>query len=98
MAFSYSPLHLALPILLLHSNGDSTASIKQLLLLDSPLYLQAIRNISTLMAAKMGKISSECSRPMTGLSSGFSTILEQIQVHNIHIVLHEALIMVKKSL
>ena len=62
----------------------------------SPLYSQALSNISTLMAAKKDTISSECSRQVTELNSGLSTTNEQIQV--IHIVLHEALSMVKKSL
>jgi hypothetical protein len=62
----------------------------------SPLYSQAPSNISTLMATKMEKISSECSRQATGLSSGFSTTLEPIKA--LHIVLHEALSMIKKSL
>jgi hypothetical protein len=48
------------------------------------------------MAAKMEEISSECSRKATGLSNGFSTTLESIQA--LHIVLLEALLMVKKSL
>jgi hypothetical protein len=46
------------------------------------------------MAAKVGKISLECSKQVTGLSNGFSTTLEQKQV--LHIVLIEALSMVKK--
>jgi hypothetical protein len=46
------------------------------------------------MATKMGKILSECSRQVTGLSNGFSTTLEPIQVT--HFVLLEALSMVKK--
>jgi hypothetical protein len=49
-----------------------------------------------LMAAKMDEISLECSRQVTGLSSGSNTTLEPIGA--IHIVLREALLMVKKSL
>jgi hypothetical protein len=49
-----------------------------------------------LMAAKMEKISLECSRQVMGLSSGFFTTLEPIQV--LHTVLHGALSMVKKFL
>ena len=96
MAISYSPFHSALLVLLQPSYGVSIASIKQLLLLDSLLYLQATSNTSTLMAAKTDKISSECSRQVTGLSSGSSTILVPIQA--LHIVLLEAFLMVKKSL
>ena len=48
------------------------------------------------MAAKMDKISSECSRQVTGLSNGFSTTIEPIKV--IHSVLQGALSMVRKSL
>ena len=96
MAISYSALHLPLPILLLHSNGVSIAPIKPLLILVSQLYSQALSNISTRMAAKMDKISLECSRQVTGLSSGLSTTLETIQA--IHIALLEALSIVKKSL
>jgi hypothetical protein len=50
-----------------------------------PLYSQQPNNISMLMAGKMGKISLECSRQVTGLSNGFFTTLEQIM--HIHIVL-----------
>ena len=49
-----------------------------------------------LMAVKMGKIWLEWSRQATGLSSGFSIILDLMQVH--HIVLQEAHFTVKKSL
>jgi hypothetical protein len=66
------------------------------MMLASPLYSQASSNISTPMAAKMEKISSECSIKVTGLRSGFSTTLEPIQA--LHIVLHGALSAVKKSL
>ena len=86
----------ALPILLLHSYGVSIAYIKLLLILDFPLYSQAPSNISMLIAIKMDKMSSECSRQATRLSSGFSTTLEPIQAH--HNVLQEAHLMVKKSL
>jgi hypothetical protein len=48
------------------------------------------------MAVKMDKIWLECSRQVTGISSGFFTTLEPIQV--LHIVLLEALSTVKKSL
>jgi hypothetical protein len=96
MSISYSPLHSALLVLLQPSNGVSIASIKQLLLLRSPLYLQATSNISTLMAAKINEISSECSRQVMALSSGSSTTLEPIQA--LHIVLLVALSLVKKSL
>ena len=96
MAIIYSPLHLALPILLLHSNGVSIAPIKLLLILVSQLFSQALSNISTRMAAKMDKISLECSRQVTGLSSGLFTTLETIQER--HIVLLGALSIVKKSL
>ena len=96
MGISYSPLHSALLILLQHSNGVSIAPIKLILLLDSPLYSQATSNISTLMAAKMEKISLECSRKVTGFSSGFSFTVEPILT--LHIALLEALLTVKKSL
>jgi hypothetical protein len=96
MALSYSALHSALPVLLQHSNGVSIAILKHLLIKVSPLYSLAPSNISMLMADKIDEISSECSRLVTGLSSGFSTILEPIQA--LHIVLREALSMVKKSL
>jgi hypothetical protein len=48
------------------------------------------------MGDKMDEISSECSRQVTALSSGFFTTLEPNGA--IHIVLHEALLMVKKYL
>ena len=48
------------------------------------------------MADKMDEISSECSRQVTGLSSGLSSTLELIK--EIHIVFLEAHLMVKKSL
>jgi hypothetical protein len=48
------------------------------------------------MAAKMEKISSECSREVTVIRSGFSTTLETIQA--LHIALHGAFSVVKKSL
>ena len=96
MALSYSPLLSHLPVLLLHSCGVSIASNKLMRPLGSPLYSQASSNISTPMAAKMVKISLECSRKVTGLSSGFSKTLEPIQA--LHIALHGALSTVKKSL
>jgi hypothetical protein len=65
------------------------------MLSDSQLYLQAPNNISTLMAAKTVEISSECSRQVTGPSSGYYSTLEPIKA--LHIVLQEALLMVKKS-
>jgi hypothetical protein len=67
-----------------------------MLILVTPLYWQAPSNISMLMAVKMEKISLECSRAVTGLSSGSFNTLEPIQA--IHIALDEALLMVKKSL
>jgi hypothetical protein len=98
LAISYSPFHLALLVLLLPSYGVSIASInQQILLLDSQLYPQATSNISMLMAAKMDEISSECSRQVTGLSSGFSTTnIEPIK--ELHIALLEGHSTVKKSL
>ena len=96
MDISYSHLLSALQILLLHSNGVSRASIKRVKMLASQLYSQAPSNISTLMADKMDKISSDRSRPVTGLSNGFSITLEPIQ--ELHIVLDKALSIVKKSL
>jgi hypothetical protein len=48
------------------------------------------------MADKMDIISLECSRQVTGLSSGLYTTLEQILEENI--VLLEAYSMIKKSL
>jgi len=96
MAISYSNLHSLLPVLLLHLCGASKASIKRGMMLVSPLYYQATSNISTPMAAKMEIISSECSRKVTVLSSGFSTTLETIQA--LHIALHGAFSVVKKSL
>jgi hypothetical protein len=96
LSISYSPFRLPLQILLLHSYGVSIAMIKQLMLLGSPLYLQEPSNISTLMAAKTDEISLECSRKVTGLSSGFSTTLEAIQEK--HFVFLEAHSMTKKSL
>jgi hypothetical protein len=96
ITIEYSALHSTLPILLLHSNGVSIASIKILLKLGSLLYFQAPNNISTPMVVKMEIISLECSRQVTGLSSGLSTTLESIQVQ--HFVLQEGLLMVKKSL
>jgi hypothetical protein len=56
MALSYSPLLSVLPILLLNFNGDSTASLKLLLIKGFPLYSQAPSNISMLMGAKMDEI------------------------------------------
>jgi hypothetical protein len=94
LAIRYSPLQSALLILPLNSNGASIAIIKLLMNKVSPLYSQAPSNISTRMAVKIIEISLECSRQVTGLSSGSSTTLEQIQA--LHIVLHEALLMVKK--
>jgi hypothetical protein len=96
VAISYSPLLLALAVLLHHLYGVSIASIKLLLTLDFPLYSQALSNISMLMAAITEKISLECSRLVTGLSSGSFTILEPFQV--VLIVLEEDLSAVKKSL
>jgi hypothetical protein len=61
MAISYSPLNLALLVLLIHSHGVSIAFNKPGLILGSLLYSQAPSNTSTLMVAKMGKILSECS-------------------------------------
>jgi hypothetical protein len=75
MSISYSPLHSAIQVLLQPSNGVSIASIKQLMLSGSRLYMQVISNISTLMAAKTDRISSESSRQVTALSSGFFTML-----------------------
>jgi hypothetical protein len=49
-----------------------------------------------LIATKMGKTSSECSKKVMGFSSGFSTTLKQIQV--LHFVLLEVHSKVKKSL
>ena len=66
------------------------------MILVSPLYSLATNNISTHMAAKMDKISLECSRPATGLSNGLFITLEQILEENI--VLLEAYSMIKKSL
>jgi hypothetical protein len=66
------------------------------MLLRSRLYLQALSNISTLMAAKINEILSESSRQVTALSSGSSTTLKPFQT--LHIVSHEALTMIKKSL
>jgi hypothetical protein len=97
MAISFSRLLSAIPILLLHSYGVSIALITQVLLLVIPSYSQALSNISTLMAAKMGKTSLECSIKVTGLSSGFSTSLEPI-LAAILIVLQGDLLTVKKSL
>jgi hypothetical protein len=48
------------------------------------------------MVAKTGKFKSESFRQVTGLNSGSSAILQQTQVF--HIVLEEALLMVKKFL
>jgi hypothetical protein len=96
VAISYSPLHSALPILLHYSCGVSIAPGKLLMNLDIPLYSQAPSNISTLMVAKMEKISSECSTQVTGLRSGFSTALETFQV--LHIDLLEAHSMIKRFL
>jgi hypothetical protein len=96
MATSYSPLLSALSILLLHSNGVSIAFIKLGMMVASLLYSEAPSNISTLMGAKMAKISSECSRLVMGLRFGFSNTLELIQAF--HFVLLEALSKIKKSL
>ena len=95
ISIDYSALPSTLLILLLHSNGVSIAFIK-LLKQGSLLYSQTPNNISTLMADKMEIILLECSRQVTGPSIGFSTTLEPIQV--IHFVLHEGLLMVRKSL
>jgi hypothetical protein len=57
MAISYLVLHSALPILLLHSNGVSIAFLKLLLIWGFPFYSQAPRDISMLLAGKMGEIS-----------------------------------------
>jgi hypothetical protein len=94
MALSYSNFLSALQIQLPYSIGVSIATIKRLMILGSPLFSQAPNSISTLMAAKMDEISSECSRKVMGLSNGLYTTLEPIQA--LHIVLHEALSMVKK--
>ena len=80
--------------MLLYSNGASIAL--KLIIFRTQLYSQAARNISTLMAGKMDKISSECSRQVIGLSTGLFTTLEPIQA--LHFALLEALSMVKKSL
>ena len=53
MAIRFSALLLAIPIPLLFFNGDSKASIKQLLTEGSPYYFKALSNISTLMATEM---------------------------------------------
>jgi hypothetical protein len=53
------------------------------MILGSQLYSQASNNISMLMAGKMGKILLECSRQLTGLSSGFYTTLKQIKHQHI---------------
>jgi hypothetical protein len=97
MAISYSPLHSPLPFLILHSCGVSIASNKRMLPKGSPLYSLATSNISTPMAAKIDKISSECSRKLTGLSSGFSSTLQKAQVV-LHIAFHGAFSPIKKSL
>jgi hypothetical protein len=96
MAKNYSALLLPLPILIQHSNGDSIAFIKPLLIQGSPLYSQGQSNTSMLMAAKMGKISLECSRQVTGLRIGFFNTLNLIRATLI--VLDEALLKVKKFL
>jgi hypothetical protein len=96
LAISYSPLHSPLLILLHYSFGVSIATSKRVMNKVSRLYLQAHSNISTLMETKVEKILSECSRQLTGLSSGSCTTLEHIQVN--HFVLHEAFSMVKKWL
>jgi hypothetical protein len=96
MSIDCSPLHSALLVRPQPSYGVSKASFKQLLLLDSRLYLQAPNNISTLMAGKTDEISLECSRQVTGLSNGSSTTLELIQ--GLHIALLEGRSLVKKSL
>jgi hypothetical protein len=80
--------------MLLNSNGASIASNK-IMIFRSQLYSQAARNISTLMAAKIIKISSESSLHVTGMSNGsYSTIQRINKVH--HIVLQEAHSMIKK--
>jgi hypothetical protein len=66
------------------------------MILGSPLYSQALSNISTPLAAKMDKISSDCSRQVTGLSSGLFITLEPFSEE--HFVLLVAYLMVKKSL
>jgi hypothetical protein len=96
MATSYSRLNLAIPVLLLHSYGVSIANIERLLILGSQFYSQVTSNISTLMAGKMDGISLECSRKVTGLSSGFFITLDTIQ--EIHFVLLEVHSLIKKSL
>ena len=96
VAINFFPLHSALPIILLHSNGVLIVPGNLRIILDSPLYSQAPSNISTLMAVKMEKISSECSRQLTVLRSGFSTTLEPFQV--LHIALLEGHSLVKRFL
>ena len=96
MALSYSPFRSALPILLLHSNGDSIASINLVMIVGFPSFSQEASNISMLMAVKAGRTSLECSRKVMDLRSGFSTTLERMQLQ--HLVLEEALSKVKKSL
>jgi hypothetical protein len=76
MALRFSPLLSALPILPLNSNGDLIAPIKRLLMLGSPFYSQPQNNISSHMGEKLDKISSECSKQVTALSSGFYNTLE----------------------
>jgi hypothetical protein len=93
---NYSALLSVLLILLLHSYGVSKPSIKMLVILGSPLFSQAPSNISTLMAAKVRKFALECSSQVTGLSNGFSLTLKLIKV--LHIVLHGAFSITKKSL
>jgi hypothetical protein len=98
MGTNFSASHSALAILPpLHSYGVSIVSIKQLMMtLDFPLYSQVPSNISMLMVVKMSKILLECSRQETGLKSGFSIILDQIQA--LHFVLQEVYLTLKKSL
>ena len=96
MAISYSPLILAVPVLLQHSDGVSIGNIERLLILGSQFCYQVTSNISSLMAGKVDGISSGCSRKVTGLSSGFFITLDTIQ--EIHFVLREVYSLIKKSL
>ena len=95
MGINFSPLLSVLPILLFHSYGVSEVSIKLFMIQGSPLYSLVPSNISTLLAAKINKISLECSRQVMGVNSGLSTSLGDIKAL---LVFLEALSMVKKSL
>jgi hypothetical protein len=94
MISSFLALLSALPILILHSYGVSK-NTRLFLLKDFLSYSQAANNISTLTAVKIHKISLECSKQATELSSGFSTSLEAIQA--LHIALQEVHLKGKKS-